>query len=365
MSANEEIIHDQHNRVPFSLTTESASPARVDLITSPDRTSPELTGQLSVECLHLSKSHSTSSFLATAKGSEMVRITPNDINILLTLAIYRVCCRPQIQRFCFPHHASGRATRRHLCKLHRAGFIAKTNNLIPYSNYASGAPAWYLTKDGARLLHEHFDDPHYLTLNTRAPREDRIHHWVSIADSHFVIQTALENNPQVRLHRWVNEWETLPSSNGHTTPAYVLNVVFSAEPPKLSCSPDAGFVLETNDNQRMVYLLEQCRGTSGARQTITSKVKGFDKLHETRAHRQMFPEATIDSFRVLMVTTTAGRRSALIRELQNQPSKELWLLTTVEDLTVDKFPHGSVFYDWQGNVGPLIHTATQANATAG
>lgn len=280
-------------------------------------------------------------------------ITPLDIAVLGALAKYYCLCRPQLQTLCFEHHKDGRALRARLMKLRTGGFAQRTQSLVPYRGGASGTPVWYLTRAGAELLCEWHDDPRYLALNTRAPRPDVLFHWLAIGDTRIAIERAVRVNNEVTLGRWINEWEVLDKEGGIASPRFYLQTVFRGPPNPLSCSPDAGFVIEYADHH-VVWYLEQDRNTSGVRQIAASKTKGYAELARTLGHRKHFPETTLDRFGVLLVTTHSGRRSALQRALKNEEGADLWLLACQDDLTAQNFPFGEVFHDCHGVAGPLV-----------
>ena len=88
-----------------------------------------------------------------------------------------------------------------------------------------------------------------------------------------------------------------------------------SETPPLSCSPDAGFLVEYQ-GQRKVYYLEQDRATSSPRQIAARKSKGYAKLANLKGHRKHFPETTLDNFRVLFFTTNDYRANKTMEEMQ-------------------------------------------------
>ena len=136
-------------------------------------------------------------------------ITASDIAVLLALVRYYVLTRPQIQRLCFPAHRSGRSVRRRLSRLFHARLIGKHSLAVAFPSAAAAGPAYYLTSKGAELLATYFDDEAYFKVNTRCPRADLLAHWIAISEAHMVVEQAIAAQSDVKLQRWINEWETV------------------------------------------------------------------------------------------------------------------------------------------------------------
>ena len=288
-------------------------------------------------------------------------ITSLDISVLATLARYYCLCRPQLQTLCFPDHTDSRSLRNRLDKLRKGGYTSKTKCLIPYRGGSAGCPVWYLTRNAAEVLAEYYDDETYLALNTRPPRETILFHWLAINDTHIAIEQATTAHTDVSLTDWTNEWEVV-NKDAARAAQYSLQTVFRQTPP-LSCSPDAGWLLGYGEHQ-IVFYLEQDRNTSGVKQIAASKCKGYAELANRNGHRKHFAATTLDRFRVLMVTTHHGRRKALARAIKGAERSDLWLFVCQDELTADNFPFGDVFYDCEGNAGPLIRKREQDGEAA-
>ncbi|MCA9097739.1 MAG: replication-relaxation family protein, partial [Planctomycetaceae bacterium] len=168
-------------------------------------------------------------------------LTEFDILLLKALARYYVLTRDQLQRLCFPGHASGRTTRKRLLKLQQGGYVQKHRMPVAFPGTNNAAPVYYLTKPGVELLAMWYSDPQYLALNTRQPRPDHLNHWIAITETRMVIEQSIATQSEVTLDGWINEWETVDKSAAESK-QFTLRTQLSEDPP-LSCSPDAAFLL--------------------------------------------------------------------------------------------------------------------------
>jgi hypothetical protein len=187
-------------------------------------------------------------------------------------------------------------------------------------------------------------------------------HWIAINDTRMLIEQAVEKLPVIKLVQWITEWETI-NKDASTTDQFCLHIQLNENPP-LSCSPDAGFLIEYQ-NQRMVYYLEKDLGTSGPKQIAARKSKGYAELSRRELHRKHFPATTRSNFRVLFVTTADSRAKAVHQELKNRPGRDLWLTINEKNITADNFFTGAIAIDQQGESGPLLnipHSAPQKEA---
>ena len=284
-------------------------------------------------------------------------VTSQDILLLAALARCYVLTRDQLQRLCFPDHASGRTTRKRLSKLQQAGLLQKHRIPVAFPGTTSAAPVYYLTKQGAELLASWFDDEHYALSTTRQPRGDHLNHWIAINETRMVIAQAIALQNRVSLAGWLNEWETV-DKNAAAEQRFTLHTQLSADPP-LSCSPDAALLLSMGGVSK-VYYLEQDMGTSSPKQVAARKSKGYAGLAEIHGHRRHFPEATLDSFGVLFVTTSRYRRDQTARLLGKRPRPDLWLCIDVHDLTAETFLNGAITCNHLLELAPLVSVPADA-----
>ncbi len=210
-----------------------------------------------------------------------------------------------------------------------------------------------------------FDDERYLAVNTRTPRKDLIFHWLAISEVHWIVAEAVARQKVVSLAGWYNEWETINKGDAEGD-RYFLHTQLQEHPP-LSCSPDAAFLLSVA-GYRKVFYVEVDRGTSGIRQVAASKTPGYAELFRRGLHRRHFPEATLDRFSVLCITTDHRRRDALAKAVSKRTDHEpdLWLFIDQTEITPETFLHGRITYNCAGEPGALVKkTAASAPSSAG
>ena len=292
-----------------------------------------------------------------------MKLTDNDILVLFALYQYFVLSANQIHRFCFAKNRDRRATRRRLQRLVLDRFIGRSPVSVAFSTGNAG-PAYYLAERGAEALAVYYDDPAYLAANTGQPRLDRLHHWLDISETHWILRQACSRLPGVTLVRWINEWQTICDAAGNPTD-FVLHVQFRDPPKPLSCSPDAAFLLDVGGHRR-AHLVEIDRGTTGAKRVAASKMPGFSELLRVQGHRRYFPETTFTDFAVLFITATAGRRDIVRSCVAHHADKhpDLWLFIDRHEFTPEAALTGNIAHDINGHAGPLISLPAKSNLPA-
>lgn len=283
-------------------------------------------------------------------------LTEFDMATLKSVAKYYVSTREQIQGRCNPGHASGRGTRKQLLRLRESGLILMHRMQITLPGMNGAAPVYYPTKKGAETLASYFGDDRFLATNTKHPRADRLAHWIAINDTRRLVELSAESTDGVSLVKWITEWETI-NKDAAKPSHFCLHTQLTENPP-LSCSPDAGFLIEFK-GQRKVYYLENDCGTSSPRQIAARKSKGYDQLCKLKGHQKHFPDTTFDDFRVLLVTTNDYRAEKTVEEMKTKPGKELWLMMNRSNLTRTNFFTGDLAIDHDGKIGPLIRIGSQ------
>ena len=277
-------------------------------------------------------------------------IAPADMAVLAVIARYYVLSREQIQMLRFPGHASGRSTRKRLAKLVRAGYLNKHTVPVAFPG-ATSAPVYYPTLKAADVLAAYYDDERFLATNTRTPRPGLVAHWIALNSTRIVIEAAIARQSAVTLDGWFSEWETLNKEAGKRE-QFFLHTQLRNHPP-LSCSPDAAFLLSLCGHRKVFYV-EQDLATSSPRQIAARKMPGYRELARRQGHRKHFPDTTIETFTVLIVTTTAWRRDAIAKAVSKNRGKELWLFVAQSDLTPESFLHDSIVYNCLREAGPLV-----------
>ena len=278
-------------------------------------------------------------------------LTPADQSLLAMLAKYYVLTREQLQRLSNSGHSSGRTTRKRLAKLLAEGFIARHNIPVALPNWSGAAPVYFPTKSGAEALASSFNDERFLAINTRHPRGDRLAHWIAVNETRMVIEQAIAKQNEVSLDGWINEWE--PINKADAEPQHFTLHTQLCESPKLSCSPDAGFVLSLRGFSK-VYYLERDLGTSSPHQVAARKTRGYAELSRQQGHFKHFANSNVPTFSVLFVSTTPYRCTQLGKELRHREMPELWLMVDEHELTPESFLHSPIIHRTDGSQSSLV-----------
>jgi len=280
-------------------------------------------------------------------------ITDRDERILEDLVRYFVLSRPQIQRLHFPDDLNGRSARRRLQMLVDLQLINRQHLL--YAHPAGGSPAsvYFPSRKGCEYLFEQTKDHRYLLTPTSAPIPHHVHHWVAISETHIALDRAIAlANGTVSVDGWINEWDICNKDESVPEKRYRLYTILRDE-PKLICAPDGAFLLCAEGHKKVFYL-EQDRHTSGVFQVASSKTKGYAVMAELNLHRRHFPQATVNSFTVVIVAPSPKRRDALRTAIKDRPGANLWRFASATDLTPEAFLFDPIFYPCDGEPCPLI-----------
>jgi len=279
-------------------------------------------------------------------------LTERDIRVLLAVAAYYVLNRPQIQRLCFPSDQTGRVTRRRLQSLVSKRLLNRHRAKVIYPNSAPAGSVYYPSEKGCQYLAEHTGDDTYLEKPTECPQHHCVLHWLAMSDTHISLNEAIDKQSQVQLGGWINESDTVNPDETRAELRYSLYTLLS-ERPRLICAPDAAFAL-TAAGYTKVFYLEQDRGTTGVRQMVARKIKGYVSLAKQAGHSRHFPETNVETFTVLCVTHNAGRRDALRRAFKGRERSELWKFASAEELTAETFLFERIWYAVTDEPVPLV-----------
>lgn len=287
-------------------------------------------------------------------------ITERDIAVLFALVRYYVLDRRQIQRLVFPGDAGGRITRRRLQALVDAHLINRQSLVVCHPTAGAPAPVYFPSRQGCELLAEHSGDERYLATPTAAPIPHHVLHWLAVSETHIAFDDAVTHHGEAKIDGWLNEWDVVNKDETSPEKRYRVYMLLR-ENPRLVCAPDAAFLLSLRGHSKVFYL-EQDRATSGVYQIAASKTQGYAAMAERGLHRRHFPEATIDSFTVLMVAPTSRRRDALRKALADKPGAPLWRFAAVEDLKPETLFTAPVYYPCVGEPMPLVKAKEGSSA---
>lgn len=287
-------------------------------------------------------------------------ITERDIAVLFALVRYYVLDRRQIQRLVFPSDPNGRITRRRLQALVDGHLINRQALLVCHPSAGAPAPVYYPSRQGCELLAEQTGDDRYLATPTAAPIPHHILHWLAVSETHIAFDAAIEKHGAVNMDGWLNEWDVVNKEETAPEKRYRVYTLLR-ENPRLVCAPDAAFLLSMRGHRKVFYL-EQDRATSGVYQIAASKTQGYAAMAERSLHRRHYPEATIDTFTVLMIAPTARRRDALRRAIAEKPGADLWRFAAVEDLQPETTFTAPIYYPCIGEPAALLKAKEAGDA---
>ena len=278
----------------------------------------------------------------------------SDIQILLALHRYHVLSRKQFQYLLYRSgKTASRTTRRRLLRLKVRGLIIRHMLGQISDDDGSAGPVYYLSKPGREYLARALSDPSYLETNRHVPRSDWLLHWLAISDTHIALDRAVDRpGEEIHLEGWINEYDLQNPKATKSEEKFLLYTLIAETPDRITCQPDAGFLLSLGAHKR-IFFLEQDRGSMWPNQ-VAGKTAGYAGMAERHLARTIFPEATSDKFFVLLVTTDARRRDALRKVIRNKPRADLWKFTTASELTPEPFFDGPVFYRCDGDPEPLV-----------
>ena len=277
-------------------------------------------------------------------------ITERDQLVLLALARYYLLHQRHVQQICFPHAREGRVARRRLAALADEGLIHKHSTLVASAHAAVPAPVYSLTVKGCEYLAEETGDISYLSKPVDLPHRLHLGHAMAVVDFHIAFDVAIAAQGDVVLEAWHNEADVVNADELDPAKHYGLHTKFEGK-PGISCSPDAGFLLNRGGRRSAFYLeLERGDGKhgTGARPLAERKCPGYAELARRQLHLKHFPAADIDEFRVVLIAPHAGRRDAIRVAFQERDAAafrtDLWRFAAMTEITAETLLQGEVFY---------------------
>ena len=242
-------------------------------------------------------------------------------------------------------------------QLHRREF-PRFKIIGVYSSPAGSV--YYPSQKGCEVLAEHAGDDSYLLTPTQCPQPHHIAHWLAVTETHLKLDEATEGQDAVQLGEWINEWDTVNKDEQEPEKRYRLYTLLG-DNPRLICAPDSAFML-TALGYTKVFYLEQDRGTTGVRQVVARKSKGYAELASRGCHRSHFPGTNVDSFTVVCIAHNDRRRDALRRAFSGIQGSELWKFCSATDLTAETFLHAPIWYSVSGDPVPLVKLPNESES---
>ena len=98
-----------------------------------------------------------------------------------------------------------RTTRRRHLLLWQNGYLKRCNIASPFGG--SPTPVYSLSKDGAQFLAQETGDDLYIAKCQPMPNKQFVPHAVAVTDTYLLLEKAIEQQDEVALDRWINEYE--------------------------------------------------------------------------------------------------------------------------------------------------------------
>lgn len=280
----------------------------------------------------------------------MNTVPPRKFAMIKAVCDYYTLTRPMIQWIIGVKN--DRAVRDDLSVLTRDGFIQKTRMQAVNPSVGNPAPVYFPSRKGAEYVAAETGDERYLRVCTKTPDWTHLWHWLGVSGVHITLDRAVALVPSVTVIGWYGEWDEVNPSAPVPQDRYRIYTLIR-EKPKLVCAPDACFALGIGQHSK-TYYLELDRATSGIQQIAASKTPGYSALNSSGLHRRHF-ETTAESFTVLHLSPTPGRRDLLRRAITTKEGAELHRFASLSDWTPEKAITESIFYPCIGNEPqPLI-----------
>lgn len=263
------------------------------------------------------------------------------ISVLESAARYYALVRPQYQKLHFSDHKHTRYCRQIVNDMTRAKLLRKSDKKITYDQDRSGCPVYTPTEKGIELLAEITQDSTYLAASHQWPRNDRLDHWVSIADLHITLDSAIDRQNYVSMPVFVNEWNKFREDGRNEY--FLHTVVQQRQPRPITCSPDGAWLFSVQGLLQLYYL-ETDLGSSAPGQICHRKFNGYELLHSSNLFRERhFPQLEHDDFKVVMTTTSRYRRDRIATLMKGKAGDHRWLFAAIDDVTAETVLHQEVF----------------------
>ena len=265
-----------------------------------------------------------------------------DLAVLTDLASYFILTSRQIRELRVADDSTGRVTRRRLTKMVREGLLRKRQMMVVNVADGSATPVYHLTRTGLELVAAHLDDESLLSKPVEPSQPQHLFHYAAVSETHRLFDAAIAEHVDVRMPRWVNEDEPIDLDAGPKSAK--LRTDFTI-PKKITCIPDAAFVVEHAGHQAVVYL-EQDRDTFFHDRVAARKSPGYRAMLEAQTHKTQFPACQLPFFFILFVTPTLKcadqLRRAFAKRNEGHEVQKLYRFASMDELTPDNACFGPV-----------------------
>jgi hypothetical protein len=277
-------------------------------------------------------------------------VNDRDHHVLLSLARYGFLTRRHVQQQFFPQSAEGREARRCLARLGEKGLIRQHSALVASARDRVPAPVYLLTAKGREHLAEETGDGSFLCKPIELPPPLQMVHAMAVVEFHIMFDAAITAQTDVVLEAWHNEGDVINADELDQAKHFRLHTKLS-HTPRISCSPDAAFLLN-HEGRRAAFYLELERGDgnggTGSRQLAERKCPGYTGLAWREIYRDHFPAAGINGFHVLLVAPHGRRRDAIRRAFAQKDATvfrtDLWRFAAHTDITPDTVLTKEIWY---------------------
>ncbi len=171
-------------------------------------------------------------------------VNDRDHHVLLAFARYHLVSRRHVQQLFFPKSADGREARRCLARLGEKGLIRRHSAMVASARDGALAPVYVLTAEGREYLAEETGDDSFLYKPIELPHPLQLVHAMVVVEFHIMFNAAIVAQTDVALEAWFNERDVINADDPDPTSHYRLHTKLS-DKPRISCSPDAAFLLNT------------------------------------------------------------------------------------------------------------------------
>jgi hypothetical protein len=277
------------------------------------------------------------------------------LRILQFLATYYTLTRVQLQvLLALSGKNADRACRKLLLRLFQAGLINKTHGEVVFvERNGAPAPVYFPSRRGLEYLSAELQDERWMSCCCLTPAWQYLHHFTMLAQLHIHFDAAIAQQREVRLHRWLGEYDVANPNENDPAKRFKLFTEIQRTPKRLVANPDAAFLLSYREH-RKVYFVELSRGTSGIRQIAASKTPGFAAMAQQRLHRRLYPDTTTDSFTVLAIEPSIGRRDLLAKAIRDKAGADLWKFAAWSEIKPETLLFEPIFRDCYGKASALV-----------
>jgi len=286
----------------------------------------------------------------------MFPVSSRKLEILRSVRRYGRMTRAQIQRTLGVRN--DRVVRALCQELVAGGLLAKTRHQVVNPLVGAPAPVYFLTLKGAEHIAAYLDDPTLLHAAIRPPSIHTLFHTVQISEFLMTLDVAVAAQSDVTLGGIVAEWDELNPEAERPEQRYRLFTLIRETPKRLVCAPDAAFLFTVGRHSKSYYV-EIDLGTSGVGAASASKSPGYFALQTEGLFRRHFA-TTAESFSVLHLSPTPGRRDLMRRAFASKEGAALHRFGCLQDWTPEKALLEPLFYSCEGDEPqPLIRSAVR------